>query len=67
MMGLSTAIYGPAIGGILGGSNYNILGPAGALVNIVSTLSNVNGVEIIPMVALFGGIMSFMVYALGFE
>lgn len=38
MMGLETAVYGPAIGGILGGSNYNILGPAGALVNIVSTL-----------------------------
>jgi len=63
MMGLATAIYGPAIGGILGGSNYNILGPAGALVNIVSTLKNENGVEIIPLVALFGGIMSFVVYA----
>jgi SulP family sulfate permease len=37
MMGLSSAVYGPAIGGILGGSNYNILGPAGALVNILSS------------------------------
>lgn len=36
MMGLSTAIYGPIAGGLLGGSNYNILGPAGALVNILS-------------------------------
>lgn len=67
MMGLSTAIWGPAIGGIIGGSNYNILGPAGALVNIVSTLANVNGPEIIPLVAFVGGLMSFMVYLLKVE
>jgi SulP family sulfate permease len=62
MMGLSTAIYGPAIGGVLGGSHYNILGPAGALVNILSTLVNHNGPEIIPLVAFWGGILSFCVY-----
>ena len=43
MMGLSSAIYGPAIGGLVGGSNYNILGPAGALVNILNKLSFENG------------------------
>lgn len=43
MMGLSAAIYGPAIGGLVGGSNYNILGPAGALVNILHKLSYENG------------------------
>lgn len=67
MMGLTTAIYGPAIGGVLGGSNYNILGPAGALVNIVSNLSAVNGVEMIPICATVGGIISFCVYLLKIE
>jgi SulP family sulfate permease len=67
MMGLTTAIYGPGIGGVLGGSNYNILGPAGALVNIISTLKAVNGVAIIPFVALVSGIMSFIVYLLKLE
>jgi MFS superfamily sulfate permease-like transporter len=43
-MGLSAAIYGPCISGIIGGSNYNILGPAGALVNIISGLVQENGV-----------------------
>jgi MFS superfamily sulfate permease-like transporter len=38
IMGLSAAIYGPCISGIIGGSNYNILGPAGALVNIINGL-----------------------------
>jgi len=37
-MGLSAAIYGPIISGVLGGSNYNIVDLAGALVNIVSGL-----------------------------
>lgn len=45
MMGLSAAIYGPAVGGLIGGSDYNILGPAGALVNILSRLVNENGGE----------------------
>lgn len=67
MMGLATAIYGPAISGILGGSNYNILGPAGALVNILSNLSAVNGVDIIPWVAFYAGVMSFVVYLLKLE
>merc|ERR1712023_248238 len=40
MMGLSTGIWGPGIQGVIGGSHYNILGPAGALVNIVSGLKN---------------------------
>jgi len=60
MMGLSAAIYGPFIQGLCGGSSYNILGPAGALVNVLNSLSSVNGPEIIPMVAIFGGILSLI-------
>lgn len=67
MMGLSTAVYGPFLGGILGGSNYNILGPAGALVNILSKFSSTYGPEIIPYLAFFGGILCFFVYLLGLE
>jgi SulP family sulfate permease len=67
MMGLSTGIYGAGIAGVIGGSHYNILGPAGALVNIVSNLSAVNGQDIIPWVALVSGIMSFFVYLVKFE
>ena len=36
MMGLISAIFGPGVGGLIGGSHYNVLGPAGALVNINS-------------------------------
>ena len=67
MMGLSAAIYGPAVAGLLGGSNYNILGPAGALVNILNRLSLENGREIIPWVAFFAGVLSLGVWALKLE
>ena len=67
MMGLSAAIYGPAVGGLVGGSNYNILGPAGALVNILNRLALENGREIIPWVAFFAGLISLGVWALKLE
>jgi sulfate permease, SulP family len=73
MMGLSAAIYGPAIGGLIGGSDYNILGPAGALVNILARLVNENGGEngggqdIIPWVAMFSGIFTLLVFKLKLE
>jgi SulP family sulfate permease len=67
MMGLTAAVYGPMIAGVIGGSNYNILGPAGALVNILHKLVEENGVEIIPLVAFFSGIISMIVYLLKLE
>lgn len=62
MQGLSAAIYGPCVGGLVGGSNYNILGPAGALVNILNGLAVENGPEIIPWVAFFAGIFSLGIW-----
>ncbi len=67
IMGLSAAIYAPCISGIIGGSNYNILGPAGALVNIINGLVQENGVKIVPLVAIFSGIFIAIVYALKLE
>jgi MFS superfamily sulfate permease-like transporter len=60
-MGLATAIYGPLIGGLIGGSNYNILGPAGALVNILNKLSFDNGIKILPYIAIGSGILSLFI------
>lgn len=52
---------------MIGGSNYNILGPAGALVNIISTLVVANGIKIVPLVAIVSGVMESIVYALKLE
>ena len=67
MQGIMAGIYGPLMGGLFGGSNYNILGPAGALVNNLSKLSGTYGPDIIPMVALGGGLVSFVVFLLKLE
>ena len=67
IMGLSSAIFAPCLQGIIGGSNYNILGPAGALVNIINGLVQENGVKIVPLVAIVSGIFIAIVYALKLE
>lgn len=64
MQGLITAIYGPAMGGLFGGSNYNIFGPAGALVNIMMNARTTDGQEVIPFLAIGGGILIHIVYRL---
>ena len=66
-MGLISAIFGPGVSGLIGGSHYNILGPAGALVNINSKLVAENGVEIIPYVALLTGFFTLVCWALKLE
>lgn len=67
MAGISAGVYGPLMGGLFGGSNYNILGPAGALVNNLNKLSTLNGPEIIPMVASLSGVFSLIVWLLKLE
>lgn len=67
MMGLIAGIYGPGVNGIMGGSDYNILGPAGALVNVLKTYSARYGEFIIPWLAIGSGLISFTVYATGME
>ena len=67
MKGLSAGIYGPLMGGLFGGSNYNILGPAGALVNVLNKFSTENGPEIVPYLAFFAGVFSMIVWLLKLE
>ena len=62
-----TGIYGPMLGGLLGGSDYNVLGPAGALVNVLHAYYVKNGVKIIPYLAIFSGVISFLVYLFKLE
>ncbi len=42
--------------GVFGGSQYNILGPAGALINIINMLKLKQGLYIMPFVAMVAGI-----------
>jgi len=61
MMGLATAFFGPFTQGMLGGSQFNILGPAGALINIIQNLVYKCGTTaVIPPVAFLSGIFSLL-------
>ena len=67
MAGLTSAVYGPVMGGLFGGSNYNILGPANAPVTILNKFSMQYGPNIVPLLAFFGGLMSLIVFILKLE
>ena len=67
IMGLKSAIYGPLLAGILGGSHYTVLGPAASLVGVLHALEYENGIEIIPLVAIVGGVAILAVWGLKLE
>ena len=55
------------VGGLLGGSDFNILGPAASLTNINARLVVENGIEIIPYVAMLSGVFILLIYILKLE
>lgn len=55
IMGIITAIWAGLIAAIFGGSNYNVIGPAGALTGILAAYALIYGFETLPMVALVAG------------
>jgi len=67
VMGIISAIYGPMVGGLLGGSDYNLIGPAASLTNINARLVVENGIEIIPYVAMLSGVFILFIYILKLE
>lgn len=67
MMGLTTASFGCIVAGFLSGSEYNILGPAGALVNILASNTARFGVEVVPWLAIGAAILQTLVFALRLE
>ncbi|MBP7927754.1 SulP family inorganic anion transporter [Patescibacteria group bacterium] len=57
MAGILTAVYAGTVAALFGGSNYNIVGPAGALSGILSAYAITKGTEYIPMLAVLTGIL----------
>jgi SulP family sulfate permease len=63
--GLATAIWGGLTGGLLCSSNYNIIGPAGALAGLLDSYATEWGPEILPWVALISSGFAFIFWAGG--
>jgi SulP family sulfate permease len=66
-MGIITAIWAGLIASIFGGSNYNIVGPTGALSGILATFAITQGYELLPVLAILSGVVIFIAYILRFE
>ena len=61
MTGIITAVWAGLIGGIIGGSKYNIIGPAGALTGILISYSLLYGPAILPILAIISGILILVI------
>ncbi|OIO18626.1 MAG: hypothetical protein CO029_01620 [Candidatus Magasanikbacteria bacterium CG_4_9_14_0_2_um_filter_41_10] len=60
--GIITAFWAGLLGAFLGGSNFNIVGPTGALAGILITYSLTHGYEILPVVAILSGLLIMVAY-----
>jgi len=60
--GIVTAFWAGLIASIFGGSNYNIIGPTGALSGLLFTYGNLYGSDSLPMLAIMAGFLIFGAY-----
>lgn len=67
VMGIITAIWAGIVAGLLGGSNYNIIGPTGALSGILAAFALVHGAECLPSLAIVAGIGILLAGLLRFD
>ena len=64
IMGMRSAWWGGLWSALLGGSQYNIHGPTGALSGIVSKAASTYGIEMVPFIAILSGLISFLFFFL---
>lgn len=67
MAGIITATWAGLLAGIFGGSQYNIVGPAGALAGILIGYSITYGQAILPILAIVSGFVILAIWFLGWD
>ncbi|MDR3550135.1 MAG: solute carrier family 23 protein [Candidatus Babeliales bacterium] len=67
IQGIITGIWAGLIASFFGGSNFNIVGPTGALSGIIASHAIIHGAQSVSMVALCAGIFILIAYALKWE
>lgn len=65
--GIITGIWAGLIGSLFGSSNFNIIGPTGALSGIIASHAIIHGAQSVSMVAFLAGIFILVAYALQLE
>ena len=67
LIGIITAIWAGLIAAIFGGSNFNIIGPTGALSGVIATYVLVNGIASLPMLTIATGVIILLAYIFKLE
>ncbi len=66
-MGIITAFWACLIASLFGGSNYNVVGPAGALAGLLYAYATTFGTSSLPMLAIGAGILILIGYVMHIE
>ncbi|MFA7302131.1 MAG: SulP family inorganic anion transporter [Candidatus Paceibacterota bacterium] len=66
-IGIITAIWAGLIAALFGGSNFNIVGPTGALSGVIMTYVILHGMGSLPMLAITAGVIIMLAYAFRLE
>lgn len=67
VVGIITALWAGLVASIFGGSNYNIIGPTGALSGIIATYAFMHGVDSLAMLTIVTGVFILLAYVFKFE
>ncbi len=67
IMGIITAVWAGIVAAIFGGSNYNIVGPTGALSGMLAAFAINYGYSSLPLLAIVSGAIIIVFFALRFE
>lgn len=67
IMGIITAFWAGLIASLFGGSNYNIVGPTGALSGILAMFAITYGATSLPALAIMSGVIILIFFVLHFE
>src|SRR3989344_6505776 len=65
--GIITSIWVGIVAGVIGGSNYNILGPTGALSGVLATFVFINGASALPLLTVIVGSIILVAWFFHFE
>lgn len=66
-IGIVTAIWAGLIASIFGGSNFNIVGPTGALSGLIATYVALHGTEELPALTILSGALILLAYIFKLE
>lgn len=65
--GIITAIWAGLFAGLFGGSNFNIVGPTGALSGLLATYALIHGAESLAILAIATGVITIIAWLLKLE